>query len=84
MLQGISWHENLQHGRGHDALQFTPWWQGSIMPRNMASINTTWQSEINRFSDLVKIRVDMCSSFKQTNILDNRINYDARPIHANY
>ena len=62
MLQGILWHENLQHSRGHDALQIITWWQGLIMPRNMASINTTWHYEENRFSDLVKIRVDMYNS----------------------
>ena len=84
MLQGISWHENLHHGKGHDALQFIPLWQHQIMLRFMANINTTWHHEENRFSDLVKIRVDMCSSFYQIDMLDSRINYDAKPIHANY
>ena len=54
------------------------------MHRIMASIITTWHYEENRFSDLVKIRVDMCSSFYQIDMLDSRINYDAKPIHANY
>ena len=63
MLQGILWHENLQHSRGHDALQFILWWQGLIMHRIMASIITTWHYEENRFSDFVKIRVDKSSSF---------------------
>ena len=60
MLQGIYWHETKQHGSRHDALQFIPLWQHQIMHRFMANINTTWHSDITRFSDLVKFRVDIC------------------------
>ena len=63
MLQVIYWHGTSQHGRWHDALQIISWWQGLIMHGIMASIITTWHYEENRFSDLVKIRVDMSSSF---------------------
>ena len=54
------------------------------MHRFMAIINTTWHFEENKFSDLVKIRLVMSSSFYQIDILSNRFNYDAQSIHANY
>ena len=54
MRHELSLHENLLQDSTHEALHFIQHEQGPIMHINMASINTTWQSEINRFSDLVK------------------------------
>ena len=63
MRHDLSLHENLLKGSTHEALHFIEHEQGLIMHRNMASINTTWHIEENRFLDLVKIRLDMAISF---------------------
>ena len=63
MRHELSLHENLLQGSTHEALHFIQHEQGLIMHRNMASINTTWQSEINRFLDLVKKNMVQDSSF---------------------
>ena len=63
MRHELSLHKNLLQGSTHEALHFIQHDQGLIMHRNMASINTTWQYEINRFSNLVNENMVQDSSF---------------------